>query len=431
MSKDRTIPILLAVLMTMSVILYRAGVARGQAIQLEPGAGSLQITDLSRLAYRGHLTASNGLPLVDGQYSFRFSLFESPEDSQAIWSEQHLDVPVQAGNFLVQLGESHPLPDQALSASQLYLQTAVRAPGELEFTTLQPPQVLQAVQASSPQAAAADMACPHDHVGETWTQTAYANGLKIKNTGGGNGLVVESNTSFWAAIEGNNSGSSVGVYGFSQSGAGVLGDSTSGYAGVFDSGNDQLDLQLRGNFGRLNANEYDESVLYLSSNANIYNKLDNDGGEDHYFQIANSGDAVVFYVDEFGNVWKNGTISSMVKTSQYGDRSLNTVESPEAWVEDFGQAALVNGEAWVPLDPIFAETVNLQANYHVFLTPICEQPIDLYVVSKSLTGFTVRGLSQAGEPSSCDFDYRIAAKRLGYESQRLEPVNPAALEAPR
>ena len=85
----------------------------------------------------------------------------------------------------------------------------------------------------------------------------------------------------------------------------------------------------------------------------------------------------------------------------------------------------------MPLDPIFAETVDLQSTYHVFVTPICEQPVVLYVASKSSSGFAVRGVTLGGEASDCDFDYRIAAKRLGYETRRLEPVDPAALEVPR
>jgi hypothetical protein len=431
MRQNVIISILLVVLAISAAIFLRVSVARGGAFPMPRSRASAAGIDAGGVAYQGHLTGVNGEALVDGLYAFRFALYENQADEVAIWTEEHRQVQVRGGDFFVQLGSLRPLPDQAIRSGQLYLRTAVRGPGEPDFTTLNPPQVLRAVQTSSSIEAPLDMACPHDHVGETWTQAAYANGLKIKNTGGGTSLVAESNTNFWSAIEGNNSGSAIGVYGYSQSGAGVLGDSGSGYGGVFDSGNDSLDLQLRGNVGRINANEFDDSMLYLSSNGDIYNKLDNDGGESQYFKIANSNDAVVFSVDESGNVWKYGTISSVVKTPEYGGRTLYALESPETWIEDFGQASLLDGEAQVRLDPVFAETVNLEAGYHVFLTPICQQPVVLFVASKNSTGFTVRGVTLEGEPANCDFDYRLAAKRMGFETLRLEEADPALQEAHR
>jgi hypothetical protein len=43
----------------------------------------------------------------------------------------------------------------------------------------------------------------------------------------------------------------------------------------------------------------------------------------------------------------------------------------------------------------------------------------LYVSQKTADGFTVRGVELDSAPSSCAFDYRVVAKRLGYESIRL------------
>jgi hypothetical protein len=431
MKKESITPIMMTLLATILIILFRVGVARGRELPVDWSIASGLSTQVREIPYQGRLGAYGGGPARDGVYALRFALYESLEDEAALWSEIHQEVEVRGGNFSLQLGSQTPLPQRALSGERLFLQTAVQGPGEAQFTVLTPAQTLWADQSPAAVEAPVDMACPHDHVGETWTQSAYANGLKISNTGGGTALVAESNTNFWSAIEGNNSGSAIGVYGYSQSGVGVFGDSNTGYAGVFDSGNDSLDVQLRGNVGRINASEYDGSVLYLSSNANIVNKLDNDGGESHYFQIANSSDAVVFYVDENGNVWKNGTISSVVKTPEYGARTTYAVESPQAWIEDFGQATLLEGVAKVSLDPIFAETVDLQAGYHVFLTPVCQQPVILYVITKTITGFSVRGVTLSGVPSGCDFDYRIVAARLGFEKLRLEEVHPEMEVAPR
>lgn len=69
------------------------------------------------------------------------------------------------------------------------------------------------------------------------------------------------------------------------------------------------------------------------------------------------------------------------------------------------------------LDPTYAQTVNTELEYHVFLTPNGDCN-GLYVDNKSLTSFEVRELK--GGHSNIMFDYRIIAKRKGYEEVRLE-----------
>jgi hypothetical protein len=78
---------------------------------------------------------------------------------------------------------------------------------------------------------------------------------------------------------------------------------------------------------------------------------------------------------------------------------------------------LAAGTATVLLDPVFADTVNVDMQYYVFLTPRgdCE---GLYLASQSPKGFEVRELR--GGKSNVPFDYRIVARRKGYESRRLE-----------
>jgi hypothetical protein len=107
------------------------------------------------------------------------------------------------------------------------------------------------------------------------------------------------------------------------------------------------------------------------------------------------------------------------------ERSLYAVESPEVWFEDFGTGQLVNGQATVTIEPTFAQTVNLGEAYHVFVTPLSGEPVLLFVSEKTTTAFTVRGVTLEGQPAEVSFDYRIVAKRLGYEELRLEPVEMA------
>ncbi len=88
-------------------------------------------------------------------------------------------------------------------------------------------------------------------------------------------------------------------------------------------------------------------------------------------------------------------------------------------MEDFGSATLTNGVATVAIDPAFAETANTGAEYHVFLTPNGDSK-GLYVTAKSATSFEVR--ESSGGSSTLAFDYRIVAKRLGHEGERLVDV---------
>lgn len=131
-------------------------------------------------------------------------------------------------------------------------------------------------------------------------KSASGTGVAGFGSGSGNGVSGTSNGS-GAAVKGVSS-TSPGVDGFSGSGYGVVGTSTSSYGGFFTSlGNDHLDLALGGRVGRINSNPDDEnSYLYLSSNADVIVKLDNDGGENGVFKIQDSGGNTVVQVDEAG-----------------------------------------------------------------------------------------------------------------------------------
>ncbi|MBI3658260.1 MAG: hypothetical protein HY232_17790 [Acidobacteria bacterium] len=120
-----------------------------------------------------------------------------------------------------------------------------------------------------------------------------------------------------------------------------------------------------------------------------------------------------------GNFIATGSKSALVETPSYGKRQIYAVESPENWFEDFGKAKLSDGQAVVKLDSIFAETVNTENDYHIFLTPQgdCE---GLYVANKTVASFEVRELRKG--KSAIEFDYRIIAKRKGFEQVRLEEI---------
>jgi hypothetical protein len=122
-----------------------------------------------------------------------------------------------------------------------------------------------------------------------------------------------------------------------------------------------------------------------------------------------------------GDAACTGTLKSVVATSGKGAQRVETyaMQSPENWFEDAGTAQLVNGAGHVNLESVFGQTVNTGVEYHVFLTPDGDCK-GLYVSSKSASEFEVRELG--GGAASIAFEYRIMAKRVGYENVRLKNV---------
>jgi hypothetical protein len=208
-------------------------------------------------------------------------------------------------------------------------------------------------------------------------------------------------------------------------------NSASGGAGLYARGgsNTAADLVLGGasdsyDDGRIMTDPaYASSDLFLISNDAVQIDLDNDNDENGNFYILNGANTTVFSINESGDMTAIGTKSAVVTTKDYGQRKLYAVESSENWFEDFGAAHLVNGQATVTIEPIFAQTVNLTETYHVFLTPLGD--CALYVAEKTAQAFTVKAMG--GQTCSIAFDYRIVARRLGYETLRLEAVTPVEM----
>lgn len=122
-------------------------------------------------------------------------------------------------------------------------------------------------------------------------------------------------------------------------------------------------------------------------------------------------------LDVSGDVSCTGSVSGVVPVQGGAKKAaLNAIQSPENWFEDAGSAQLSNGEATVNIESEFGETINTGVEYHVFLTPNGDCK-GLYVAQKSATSFVVKELS--GGTSSIAFDYRIMAKRKGFEQIRL------------
>ncbi len=121
-------------------------------------------------------------------------------------------------------------------------------------------------------------------------------------------------------------------------------------------------------------------------------------------------------IDVAGNFGCTGTKSAVVPVSGARKVALYAVEAPENWFEDFGSDRLSGGVATILLEPTFAETVNTDMEYHVFLTPKGDCK-GLFVSNERASSFEVHEMGSG--TSNVAFDYRIVAKRKAYESIRL------------
>ena len=121
-----------------------------------------------------------------------------------------------------------------------------------------------------------------------------------------------------------------------------------------------------------------------------------------------------------GDLSCTGQMKSLVSTND-GARKVETyaTQSAENWMEDYGTGVMERGVSVVKIDPAFAETISQTADYHVFITPRADSK-GLYVINATPSSFEVR--ESGGGTSSLTFDYKIVAKRSGYERQRLTDV---------
>jgi len=149
--------------------------------------------------------------------------------------------------------------------------------------------------------------------------------------------------------------------------------------------------------------------------AGIIGRTESSGGWAGYFwSSAGNGVYISAPAGKTGLNVASGSKSAVVRTND-GSRLLYTEESTEVWFTDYGFGKLQNGAAVVTIDPLFAQTVNLNEPYHVFVQAYGNA--SLYVTNRTPTSFEVR--LHDGDPN-VEFSYRIVAKRLGYEDQRLE-----------
>ena len=469
------------------------------------------------IPYSGQLKDASVSAALDGEYELSFGLYDQPEGGNLLWSETQTGVAVSQGKFTTSLGIVNAIPEQFFTRREAWLEVGVRGPGEKEFTILAPRQSLAP---DTPQGVDA-LACPHSHFTDNWVNNNINYGLRVENTGTGDGIrgISYSNALDYAGLVGVNyaggsgiyalgyitgkgiyaesiandaieavshaplasnksavyahsvdgngvwatSTNRLGVYAYSTNtngleaatgaayannksavyahsvdGNGVWAESTNRY-GVHASSAGNFAIEAVGNdsnltdsfgdivLGGINGEIFTfGDMLDLYTNGSMYIDLDNDNNTSFsFFEILGGDNSMLLSVSESSLVMSAGPQATFVKTPQDGEHLLYSIQSPEIWFEDFGSAVLSKGVTTVQFDPVFLQTVNTSVDYQVFLTPVCSEAVILYVAAKDGAGFTVKGNTMSNEPSACAFDYRIVAKRLGYENNRLEAVDSA------
>jgi hypothetical protein len=125
-----------------------------------------------------------------------------------------------------------------------------------------------------------------------------------------------------------------------------------------------------------------------------------------------------------------GTVSTLVQDTEGKTRIMHAPETPEALFQDYGKGKLVNGEAYIKLDPIFTKNIIVDEKHplRVFiqLRGDCK---GTYVTAESDKGFKVKELM--GGRSNTEFYWTVSANRrdemIGgqiskYQDLRFEPM---------
>ncbi|MBN1424910.1 hypothetical protein JXA88_10170 [Candidatus Fermentibacteria bacterium] len=225
-------------------------------------------------------------------------------------------------------------------------------------------------------------------------------GLATASTGTTHGVHGETYSTDGIGVYGEaiaSSGQTRGVYGLvvSSEGIGVAGyatASTGSTLGVYGHSNSTEGKGVAGC-----------AFAYTGTNFGVWGKSFSTSGYGVYYS---------------GGLAGSGTKSCVVRTSQ-GPSLMYCQESPESWFEDFGEGRLVNGRCRVEMDPLFLETVTIDAaNPMKVFVEVESDACNGVAIRRSHTGFDL--VERHGGSTSSAFWYRVVAKRKGFEEKRLD-----------
>ncbi|MBN1550459.1 hypothetical protein JW979_03270, partial [bacterium] len=124
---------------------------------------------------------------------------------------------------------------------------------------------------------------------------------------------------------------------------------------------------------------------------------------------------------------KGYTISS-VNDSTKGPIQTYAQESPELWIEDFGEGKLDDGYSSINIDQTFLETVTVDSENPIKVFIQLNDDCNGVYVKRGDKSFEVIELQ--GGKSDAEFTYRIVAKKKGHEKARYESCNTAITQDP-
>jgi hypothetical protein len=253
-----------------------------------------------------------------------------------------------------------------------------------------------------------------------FSQSNIADGAQIVSLGndGTNSSTQNNSTSakqgrsgIWGHDDSTDGGTlNIGVEGSSTYGIGVQANSTY-YVGVNAVGGDSIGIA-------------GYPALSVVAGPNTTGLLMTGCSSDSDSPCSDSSASRVFYMDSAGNLHLSGDVFTAGSCSSgciARDGTARRVESYASRqtvpsIDDFGEARLVGGHAYVPLSADFADVIDQHAGYLVFITPEGENK-GLYVTQKTHAGFAVRECQ--GGHSTIAFSYRVVAKPFGENRPRL------------
>jgi hypothetical protein len=176
---------------------------------------------------------------------------------------------------------------------------------------------------------------------------------------------------------------SFGVVGFSEAGTGVAGSSTSGIG---------ISASSKTNIGLVAGTQTGAAAAVFEGKVIIA-----------------------------GDLFVTGNKHAAVPRAGGAHTLLYCLESPESWLEDFGEARLVNGRAQIRIDRGFAQTIDTRS-YHVFISAYGAEHV--FVSKRSRNGFEIRAVPGEGAqmPKSLRCSYRIVARRRSVKASRLKRI---------
>ncbi len=244
----------------------------------------------------------------------------------------------------------------------------------------------------------------HGVFGQSLSTTDFSAGVAGTSFAGSGKTTGVTGTNF-------SNGGGAGVYGL-ENGQSTTGAGFTGGAGVWGDGGNN------GKNGILATADNAHAVVAVNNSTSLASlTVQNNTSTQGAPAFQAFGDFGTCTITVTGNITCTGSITGVVPVDGGSHKvGLYALQAPDNWFEDASSGQLSSGSAAITLEPIFAQTVNANIEYHVFLTPKgdCD---GLYVSNETPAGFEVHELH--GGHSNVAFDYRIMARRKGYESIRL------------